>query len=136
MGHGLALCRGDVSDIDCATCVIEASRRVRDYCSYNKAGIIWYDYCLVKYSNTSFFGKNGNQNMFYAWSNQNASDPSSFNAKARKLHRELAKQASESPMMYKSGRLRIGEGRTIYGLAQCSRDLSGSDCKQYLDDVK
>ncbi|XP_059450824.1 cysteine-rich repeat secretory protein 38-like [Corylus avellana] len=72
--------------------------------------------------------------FIYAWSNQNASDPSSFNAKARKLLRELAKQASERPKMYKSGRLRIGEGRTIYGLAQCSRDLSGSDCKQCLDD--
>jgi hypothetical protein len=59
---------------------------------------------------------------------------SSFNAKARKLLRELAKQASESPKMYKSGRLRIGEGMTINGLAQCSRDLIGSDCKQCLDD--
>ncbi|KAE8075759.1 hypothetical protein FH972_014447 [Carpinus fangiana] len=74
--------------------------------------------CRGDYSNASFFGKNDIQNMFYAWSNQNASDPSSFNAKARKLLRELAKQASESPKMYKSGRQRIGEGRTIYGLAR------------------
>ncbi|XP_062152926.1 cysteine-rich repeat secretory protein 38-like [Alnus glutinosa] len=131
---GHALCRGDVSDVDCASCVTEASKKVRDYCSYNKNGIIWYENCLVKYAKNSFFGKIDYEHMVYAWAVQNVSDPSSFNPKVRKLLRELVKKASESPKMYKTGSLKIGEGRTIYGLTQCTRDISGSDCKACLKD--
>ncbi|XP_062151823.1 cysteine-rich repeat secretory protein 38-like [Alnus glutinosa] len=131
---GLALCRGDVSYVDCASCVIEASNKVRDYCSYNKNGIIWYENCLVKYANNSFFGKIDYENMVYAWAVQNASDPSSFNPKVRNLLTELANQASGSRKMYKAGSLEIGEGRRVYGLTQCTRDISGSDCKVCLEE--
>lgn len=55
--YGLALCRGDVSTSDCKTCVVEAGSEIRKRCPNNKGAIIWYDNCLVKYSNEEFFGQ-------------------------------------------------------------------------------
>lgn len=133
--YGLALCRGDVSDIDCGSCVIEATSQVRQYCLYNKSAITWYDNCLVKYSNKNFSGQIDFQNVVYAWSFQNASDPTTFNPKARKLLRALARRATESQKMYAAGISKLGESLSIYGLVQCTRDLSGNDCNRCLQDA-
>ncbi len=73
--------------------------------------------------------------MIYAWSNQNVSDPTSFNPKVRKLLKELANQASENPKMYMTGTLKLDESRNLYGLVQCTRDLSGIDCNKCLNDA-
>ena len=64
---------------------------------------------------------------------QNVSDPNSFNPKVRDLLTELAHQASESPKMYKAGVLKLDESRNLYGLVQCTRDLSSSECFTCLD---
>ncbi|XP_023905789.1 antimicrobial ginkbilobin-2-like protein [Quercus suber] len=101
--YGLALCRGDISEIDCAACVID------------------------------FSGQIDNQTVIYAWNTQNVSDPNSFNPKVRDLLTELAHQASESPKMYKAGVLKLDESRNLYGLVQCIGDLSGNDCTKCLE---
>lgn len=133
--YGLALCRGDVTDIDCGACVIEASSKIRKYCPNNKGAITWYENCQVKYSPSNFFGQIDKQNVIYAWSNKNVSDPTSFNPKVRKLFKELANQAYENPKMYMTGTVKLDKSRNLYGLVQCTRDLSGIDCNKCLNDA-
>lgn len=49
---------------------------------------------------------------------------------------ELAGEASESKKMFASGEVEFDEGRKkVYGMAQCSRDLSKVDCKKCVDDA-
>ncbi|KAJ6917338.1 hypothetical protein NC652_019642 [Populus alba x Populus x berolinensis] len=103
--YGLALCRGDASTSDCKTCVVEAGGEIRKRCPYNKAAIIWYDNCLFKYSNKGFFGQIDNGNKFYMW-NVNA---------VRGME--------------------LGESTKLYGLVQCTRDLSSAVCKKCLDGI-
>ncbi|KAM3698207.1 hypothetical protein ACB098_06G171500 [Castanea mollissima] len=99
--YGLALCRGDVSKIDCAACIIETSSNIRKNCPNNKGAI--------------------------------TCDPNSFNPKVRDLLTELAHQDSKSPKMYKAGVLKLIESRNLYGLVQCTGDLSRNDCTKCLD---
>ena len=131
---GLALCRGDVSNADCRACITEASSEIRKLCPDNKAAIVWYDHCLLKYSNMDFFGHVDNQNRFYMWNLNNVSDPASFNQKTRELLSHLSQQAFVQEKMYAAGELELEESKKLYGLTQCSRDLSSSDCKKCLDD--
>ncbi|XP_050262317.1 cysteine-rich repeat secretory protein 38-like [Quercus robur] len=133
--NGLALCRGDVATTDCKTCVNEASNEIHKLCPYNKGAIIWYDNCLVKYLNKDFFGQIDNQNKFYMYNLRNVSEPTTFNEKTRKLLSLLAKEASVTPKLYAVGELELGESKKLYGLAQCTRDLSNSDCFKCLDGV-
>ncbi|KAL4614430.1 hypothetical protein ACB092_07G054200 [Castanea dentata] len=104
--YGIGLCHGDVATTDCKTCAI-----------------IWYDNCLLKYSNKNFLGQIDNENWFSLLNVQNVSDPTIFNQKTRELLSQLATEAS------------LRESTKLYGLAQCTWDLSSNDCFQCLDDA-
>ena len=65
------MCRGDVLKKDCSTCVNKAMKDIQVHCPYNKAAIIWYDKCLLKYSDNLFFGEMDNQNTYIMLNRQN-----------------------------------------------------------------
>ncbi|KAK2988003.1 hypothetical protein RJ640_011266 [Escallonia rubra] len=130
---GLALCRGDVSSTDCKSCVVEASGEIRRRCPSNKAAIIWYDNCLLKYSDMDFFGKIDEQNKFHMYNLRNVSNPEYFNTEVKKLLSELSEKAYVSPKLYATGDSKLGESKKLYGLVQCTRDLSSVDCKKCVD---
>ena len=94
-----------------------------------------YDNCLLKYSNNYFFGKIDEQNKFYMWNLRNVSHPASFNQKVKDLLVELTEKAHVEPRKYAAGDSRLGPSKKLYGLAQCTRDLSSIDCKKCLDDA-
>lgn len=132
---GLSLCRGDVAAQDCKTCVVDASSEIHKRCPYNKGAAIYYDNCLLKYSNTDFFGKIDNQNTFYMWNLKSVNDSESFNKKTRELLSHLSEEAFVTPKMYATGESELEGAQKLYGLVQCTRDLSGVDCKKCLDDA-
>ncbi|PIA54267.1 hypothetical protein AQUCO_00900663v1 [Aquilegia coerulea] len=127
--HGLALCRGDISNADCKSCVNSASKEIKNVCPNNKAAIIWYDNCLLKYSDVNFFGTIDTQNKFYLYNTQNVND-TTFNGSVQELLSDLSAIASQSPRLFATG-----ETSLLQGLVQCTRDLSSSQCKKCLDDA-
>ncbi|KAK2424425.1 cysteine-rich repeat secretory protein (DUF26 and DUF1204) [Trifolium repens] len=131
--YGLALCRGDVSTSECKTCVTEASNEIQSRCPYNKGAIIWYDYCLFKYSDTDFIGKIDNSNKFYMWNLNIVNDTTTFNYKTKDLLSQLAHKATMNPKLYATGEAELENSKKLYGLTQCTRDLSSDDCKNCLD---
>jgi hypothetical protein len=133
--YGLALCRGDVSTLECKTCVSQASQEVLDLCPYNKGVVVWYDNCMFKYLNIDFFGKIDNKNKFSLLNVQNVDGPIKFNNMTKDLLSLLAYEASMDHKFYANGELKIGESERVHGLAQCTRDLSSVDCKKCLDDA-
>ncbi|KAF7143483.1 hypothetical protein RHSIM_Rhsim05G0081300 [Rhododendron simsii] len=54
--YGLFLCRGDLSPADCLDCIVFATKDVATRCPGSKQVIIWYDECMLRYSNVSIFG--------------------------------------------------------------------------------
>ncbi|KAK0578916.1 hypothetical protein LWI29_018329 [Acer saccharum] len=71
----LFLCRGDVSVATCQTCVKNASQVIRQRCSTNKTAIIWYDQCMLRYSNTNFFGVAQTRPGLLMWNLENTTTP-------------------------------------------------------------
>uniref|UniRef100_I1LU85 Gnk2-homologous domain-containing protein n=1 Tax=Glycine max TaxID=3847 RepID=I1LU85_SOYBN len=133
--NGLALCRGDVNATNCMACVNEATKKLQERCSKKKGAIVWYDYCLLKYSNEYFFGEIDEKNKFYMVNIYDVDDPSTFSDKVNELLSGLSYNASQTPMLYAVGELQLQESKTLYGLAQCTRDLLGPGCKKCLDDA-
>jgi len=43
--YGLYLCRGDVSNETCKSCVSSATQEIINQCPYSTEAIIWYDEC-------------------------------------------------------------------------------------------
>ncbi|KAK7272313.1 hypothetical protein RJT34_28825 [Clitoria ternatea] len=132
---GLALCRGDTSASECKACLSEATKELLSFCPHHKGGIIWYDYCMFKYNNTAFFGKIDNKNGFIRSTLKSVSDPETFNRKTKQLLSMLAQRAYGNSKFYASGKLELQKPETLYGLIQCSRDLSSIDCKECLQEA-
>ncbi|KAI3938579.1 hypothetical protein MKW98_016084 [Papaver atlanticum] len=136
--NGFALCRGDVEYHDCNTCLVMATSEIHKRCPYNKGGIIWYDNCAVKYSDEKFLGKIDVTNKVYMWNLNNVTDPNVFNKKTRDFITSVSEKAVvPSTKLFAAGEVALGgySDEKLYGLVQCSRDLSSSDCKKCLDDA-
>ncbi|OWM79840.1 hypothetical protein CDL15_Pgr023252 [Punica granatum] len=134
--YGLGLCRGDVKSDDCKTCVVDAGQELQARCPTSKGAIIWYDNCLLKYSDKNFFGKIDNKNKFHLLNVQDVDmDFMEFYQKIKDLLGVLAEKASGTPILYASGdeKLNKTSRQTLFGLAQCTRDLTAADCKTCLD---
>ena len=80
-----------------------------------------------------FFGEIDNKNKFYMYNVQSADDPPSFNVKTKELSSSLSNKAYGSPVLFATGELVLEESMKLYGLAQCTRNLSSLDCKKCLD---
>lgn len=133
--YGSSLCRGDASEKDCKTCVVEASSELRKRCEYNKAGTIWYDNCMFKYTDTNFFGQIDYHLRVYMWNVNNVSDATTFNAATKNLLTKLAKNAIKVEKLYAVGEAKLNKSTKLYGLTQCTRDISSADCKTCLDNA-
>ncbi|KAK6142469.1 hypothetical protein DH2020_022817 [Rehmannia glutinosa] len=136
--YGLSLCRGDVSANDCRTCLVNASTEITKRCPNDRGAIIWYDNCYLKYLDDDFLGKIDTQNRFYMWNLNNVSiNPQIFNQKTRELLSKLSENSIKTTKMFAKGEVEVGVGEyaKIYGMVQCSRDLSRVDCKKCVDDA-
>ncbi|KAK8664368.1 hypothetical protein V6N13_084161 [Hibiscus sabdariffa] len=58
-----------------------------------------------------------------------------FNHKTKQLLTELANEAYANPKLYAAGETKLYGSEKLYGLTQCTRDLSTSDCKKCLDGI-
>nr|GME05084.1 cysteine-rich repeat secretory protein 38-like [Ipomoea batatas] len=134
--YGLALCRGDVSTTDCRSCLADARTRIRQLCGNADGAIIWYDNCLIKYAEYNFFGKIDNVNKFYLSNTEPVSNPRVFIPTRNQLLRQLATKAAGQNSFYAAGDANVGPAGSsmkVYGLVQCTRDLSGENCRNCLN---
>ncbi|KAH0706730.1 hypothetical protein KY289_011806 [Solanum tuberosum] len=74
-------------------------------------------------------------NKFYMWNVRVVKNPKYFNAKTKELLGNLAANAYKTSNLYATGEMEIEENKKLYGLVQCTRDLSNEDCKKCLDGI-
>ncbi|XXG59590.1 hypothetical protein AAC387_Pa04g1646 [Persea americana] len=132
--YGLVLCRGDASSNTCQNCTQTASDEILSRCP-NRSATIWYDDCLLRYSNTNFLGSSSTSELFYMWEGNNASVPVQFESILGDLMRNLSNRAAYETRlrMFATGEAKVSSFLTVYGLVQCTRDISASDCRRCLD---
>ncbi|CAE5962293.1 unnamed protein product [Arabidopsis arenosa] len=54
--YGMFLCRGDLPKTSCSDCVKTATLEItKNNCTSRKTALIYYEECMVRYSNVSFF---------------------------------------------------------------------------------
>lgn len=125
--YGSLLCY-NVSAKECSNCFEDAYKEFQHNCPFSRSGITWHEECLVKYSNSDFFGQIENQFHFSVRSSKNVTKSAQLGQKKMELFSYLANQTSQLPKMYKTGETEINGSLTLYGMALCSRDLSAIDC--------
>ncbi|KAJ0983256.1 hypothetical protein J5N97_011511 [Dioscorea zingiberensis] len=133
----LSFCRGDINATVCRSCLDLARQDVLQLCGYSSGATIWYDYCTFRYSNQNFLSTTDNSDVVLMMNTQNVTDPDKFN----KLAAELVNRTSQYAAFNSFERFGTGEANftatdpNIYGLAQCTRDLSGDQCYKCLTGI-
>ncbi|KAJ3670469.1 hypothetical protein LUZ60_010793 [Juncus effusus] len=142
---GLFLCRGDVNSSACGSCLNQSFEDVSSLCPYAREAVIYYDFCLLRYSNQNFLNStNQSSSEVYMWNTQNITvprfsgwDPSNNTAKSylNTLVNTLLSGISDwaafnSTRRFGTGDIKITDSLPmIYGLTQCIPDLSSNDCR-------
>ncbi|XP_065878501.1 cysteine-rich receptor-like protein kinase 26 isoform X2 [Euphorbia lathyris] len=131
--NAIALCRGDVSIDICRNCIRDASRGILEACPNQKEAIAFSDYCTLRYPNRSIFGVMETWATVSRWSPKNASDVNQFNWALQTLLSRLQSKAAagSSTRKFATGNETAGF-ETIFGLVQCTPDLSEQKCQECL----
>ncbi|EOA20108.1 hypothetical protein CARUB_v10000385mg [Capsella rubella] len=133
--YGVFLCRGDVSVATCHDCVAFAANETLHRCPREKEAVIWYDECMVRYSNQSIVGKmRVSPEVVFFWNTQNITENqvSSFNESLAALLIKVAVKAASSSRKFATEKANFTVFQTIYSLVQCTPDLTNQDCESCL----
>ncbi|CDP11365.1 unnamed protein product [Coffea canephora] len=135
--YGLFLCRGDVHTDVCKECVADAHTRLLHECPNQTAAIVWYDECLVRFSDQTIFSK--------ADLGENVTRRNPFDVpgpdwdKFKMVLINLLHNAADEAANHTMGKkFAVQEGnystdqKRLYTLTQCTPDLSPYDCKSCL----
>ncbi|XP_058769625.1 cysteine-rich receptor-like protein kinase 25 isoform X2 [Vicia villosa] len=131
--YGLYKCRGDVPSSLCSSCVENATQSLstNTECSFSVAAVIYYDECMVRYSNHSFFSTVTLAAGYVLASPTNMSNKESFN---RLLYETLNKTADETSVKkFATREAKINIFQNLYCLAQCTPDIDERQCRSCLD---
>jgi hypothetical protein len=130
--YGLFLCRGDVTADVCRECVANATQELATMCSREKVAVIWYDECMVRYSNESIFSTVAVRPRIHLLNTQNITEQDRFNRLLNRTMTELASQASTGAKKFGVKEVKFSDFQNLYNLVQCTPDLSSTDCNSCL----
>ncbi|OMO64948.1 hypothetical protein COLO4_31693 [Corchorus olitorius] len=130
---GLFLCRNDVNTSRCQNCVNYATQLLPELCLTTPRAIVWYEECMLRYSNINFFGQMELRPAFLRWNAENSSSPLEPYMGVGALYYDLVKLAPHENNFFLTKERRVPSGNeTRFGLAQCSRDINSSSCSACL----
>ncbi|MBA0767311.1 hypothetical protein Gotri_016208 [Gossypium trilobum] len=133
--YSIALCRGDMNQDACNTCLNYTATELKQFCSRNKAATAWSQFCLVRYANRDLYGQLENDPRTCAFNPMNASNPDQFNQTLNELLNELsAEAAAGGPLRkYAAGNATVGSSQTVYATMQCTPDMDQQNCSTCLN---
>ncbi|KAK6932393.1 Gnk2-homologous domain [Dillenia turbinata] len=133
--YALFLCRGDVTLQVCHDCIYIATQKIIQQCPLQKVAVIYYEECLLRYSNNSIVGILSENQGIYWSDSDTVSNITDFNQKMSTTMKGLIGKAAygaETPT-YAMGQADINFFQTVYCFVQCTPDITGSDCNTCLD---
>ncbi|KAK7280225.1 hypothetical protein RJT34_25287 [Clitoria ternatea] len=134
--NAIGLCRGDVKPDECRSCLNASKDNLLQLCPNQKEAIGWNEdkRCMLRYSDRSIFNLVENGPAYFAWSVHNATQTDQFNEVVKDLLNDLKGRAvsGDSRYKYATGNMSGPNYLHVYGLVQCTPDLSVSDCDNCL----
>ncbi|KAK9092141.1 hypothetical protein Syun_027052 [Stephania yunnanensis] len=123
----------------CQTCAAAAQTAALQRCPNQKESILYYEKCMLRYSNQSILGALQTSPPLFLINTQNVSDGLDvFNRNLGNLFVGLGREASRvsNGPKFSTGSVNFTTFQTIYGLMQCTTDLTQSDCFRCLEGAR
>ncbi|XP_034697800.1 putative receptor-like protein kinase At4g00960 isoform X2 [Vitis riparia] len=131
--NGIGLCRGDLTPDTCRSCINNSSQDIQRLCPNYKEAVLYYDLCMLRYSDRSIFGTVETSHSYGLVNGQNFSDIDRSVEERDNLLLDLQeKAASGGPLLKYAANETSAGSETIYALAQCTPDLEDQECSNCL----
>ncbi|XP_049936382.1 cysteine-rich repeat secretory protein 55-like [Nymphaea colorata] len=133
--YGLVSCREDVDREVCRTCVTDVIAQVVQLCPNKKEAFISFQYCLLYYSGTNFFGTLSTNFVSVATNQRDMpADPQQFMPQMTSFFNKLIAEATtnQPARLFAAGNFQYTDQVTVYAVVQCSADLTAQDCSSCL----
>ncbi|XP_010433941.1 PREDICTED: cysteine-rich receptor-like protein kinase 10 [Camelina sativa] len=127
---GLFLCRGDLSPEVCRRCVTFAVNDTLNRCPKEREVVVYYDECMLRYSNESILSTLSTGGGVTMWNTQNVTSNQldQFKDLVASTMNQAAAEAANSPRKFNARTANFTRLRSLYGLVQCTPDLTRQDC--------
>ncbi|KAM5588585.1 cysteine-rich receptor-like protein kinase 25 [Rosa sericea] len=137
---GLFLCRSDVSTDVCKVCVETAASEVVKRCPVEKQVVIWYDECMVRYSNQSFRSTEEQSPGLFMRNIANVTQVGDnrttlFNQVLANTMNGLVLKVLNTSDKFATQEANYTVFTTLYTLGQCTQDLSTKYCSGCLTEA-
>ncbi|KAJ3674877.1 hypothetical protein LUZ60_005493 [Juncus effusus] len=131
--YGLGMCYYDETDSDsCMNCLTDAALNITKLCPYSTNAALWNWECFIIYSNENFFSVESTSSTFIVYNTVNASNPETYKQVLGDLMDKLAMDVASSPKLVAVGEANFTMFKKVYGLVECTRDLSALQCQKCL----
>ncbi|KAL2931689.1 Cysteine-rich receptor-like protein kinase 25 [Bienertia sinuspersici] len=134
---GFYLCRPDLSLSNCRDCINATISTLLERCSDKKEAVVWYQECMIRYTNNSILAANGTDPWSYLYSSLNVSQPEVFPALVNNtIHRLISeavspKNEAEFPY-FEYGEANFTALGGLYGMVLCRPDITAEECEHCL----
>lgn len=118
-------------------CIQNAANLLPQVCPNQKEAFGYSGYCSIFISNRSIYGQIQDDGKWFIKDNSDSiKNGNDFNNTLSSLMRLLQNRAAsgDSERKFASGEAKFGGGQSLYGLVQCTPDLSRRNCMQCIDD--
>ncbi|XP_074576355.1 cysteine-rich receptor-like protein kinase 10 [Curcuma longa] len=131
---GLVNCRGDINATECRSCLDTATAEVTRNCPNNRGAEVWYEFCLVRFSNQPLPTSSSNRQQLAFNNVDDAPEPIRLAWLLGMLMNRTADAAANSSKLFAIGEASYysAEFPSIYNVMQCTRDLSPAQCRECL----
>jgi hypothetical protein len=119
----------------CQTCVSTATKEIVEQCPVGKVAVIWYDECMLRYSNQSFFSTMDKAPTVSLYNTQNITEPDRFTELLGTAMNDIASRAPNAPSgakKFATKEAKFTDLQTLYNHVQCNPVLSTSECNRCL----
>ncbi|KAI4313732.1 hypothetical protein L6164_026688 [Bauhinia variegata] len=123
--YGLFQCRGDLNSGQCSRCVALAVSRLGTLCVNSAGGALQLDGCFIKYDNLTFLGV---EDKTVVLKKCGPSTELTSDALTRR-------DAVLAYLGASTGSYKVSSSGNVYGVAQCTGDLSMSECQDCVSDA-
>lgn len=126
---GLFLCRGDLSPEVCRSCVAFSVNDIFNRCPNEREVVLFYDECMLRYSDSlSTVLSGGGEKNLRNNKNVTSSQFERFNDVVLSTLNQAVNDALASPRKFAVRKASVSATQTLYGLVQCTLDLTREDC--------
>ncbi|KAK4588146.1 hypothetical protein RGQ29_019230 [Quercus rubra] len=134
--YGLFLCRGDVTTEVCQDCVATATKNiVQQFCPRGRWVVIWYDECMLRYSEPNYFFIMNDPSFSKCTDNTTVAELDGFKKLLATVFDDSVTRAQSAQLgakMFATKEAMFSSSLTLYSLVQCTPDISSFDCNKCL----